>query len=164
MKTIKTLSFIALTFSCGLIAVAQAGQTYTLKGDSQAGARLHTVNAHANVPFDKHYYELTRSQREIYRARFDSISATQVPPFPRNGLQAVYGPLMDANERGVRGKLKLNLEVNEQGQVANLTVVDAPNKQLAAASVKALRDTKFDPGYCAGEPCKMTFPVQITYQ
>lgn len=164
MKTIKFSTLIALTFSCGLTAAANAGQTFTLKGDTSAGARSQSVGAHASVPFDKHYYELTDSQRELYRARFDSISATQVPPFPKNGLQSVYGPLMDANERGVTGTLKLNVEVNERGQISNLTVIDAPSSHLATASAKALRNTKFDPGYCAGQPCKMTFPVQVTYR
>ena len=164
MKTIKTLSLIALFISGGLTTAANAGQTFTLKGETQSGARQQSVDAHASVPFNKRYYEFTEAQRELYRARFDSISATQVPPFPRNGLQDVYRPLMDANERGARGFLNVNVEIDARGQVSNLTVLDAPNKQLAAASAEILRNTKFDPGYCAGEPCKMTFPVQINYR
>jgi hypothetical protein len=164
MKTNKALSLIVVTIGFGLTTAAYAGQTYTLKGESPTGTRLQSVDAHANVPFDKRYYELTESQRESYRARFDSIGATQVPPFPRNGLQDVYRPLIDANEKGVRGVLNVDVVVDEQGRVAKLNVIDAPNNQLAAASAKILRNTQFDPGYCAGEPCKMTFPVQITYR
>ena len=164
MKLTKTLALFAVVISFGLTTLANAGQTFTLKGTAPAGARLHSINAHANLPFDKRYYELTQEQRDLYRARFDSISATQIPPFPRNGLQAVYKPLMDANLRGVRGQLNVNVEIDASGQVSGFTVLNAPSKQLAKMSEKILRSTQFDPGYCAGEPCKMTFPVQISYR
>ena len=164
MKTIRYNFLIAALISASLTSVASAGQTFTLKGESPTGTKLQSVDAHASLPFDKRYFELTEAQRSTYRARFDSISADQIPPFPRNGLRDVYRPLIDANEKGLSGYLQVDVQVNAQGEVEDLTVLESPSNQLALASEKILRNTKFDPGYCAGEPCKMTFPVQIKYR
>lgn len=164
MKPNKKHLLIAAIIGVGLNSAAFAGNTYNLRGDAPSGTKLQPVYAKAALPFDKRYFELTDEQRAQFRARFDSISASQVPPFPRNGLQDLYKPLIDANEKGESGVLQLNVVVNAQGQVEATTVVNAPSKQLAEASVVALRGMEFDPGYCAGEPCEMTFPVQINYR
>lgn len=164
MKTKRLHLVIAMITSVGLSAAATAGQTFTLKGDTQTGSRLQSVDAHASLPFDKRYYELTDQQRDSYRSRFDAISVNQVPPFPRNGLQDVYRPLIDANEKGLRGLLNVNVTINKLGQVEDLEVLSSPSNQLAEASAEALRNMQFDPGYCAGEPCKMTLPIQINYR
>ena len=164
MKTKLLHLVITAIMSVGLSATAIGGQIFSLKGNSPTGTRLQSVDAQASIPFDKRYYELTELQRDAYRSRFDSISANQIPPFPRNGLQDVYRPLINANEKGVRGLLNVTVTINELGKVEELLIIDSPNNQLAKASAEVLRNTQFDPGFCAGEPCKMTLPIQINYR
>ncbi len=164
MKTTRFTWLISVLIGLGLSSAANAGKTYTLKGDAPTGTLLQSIDARSQLPFDKRYFELTDEQRTMYRARFDSISASQVPPFPRNGLREVYRPLIDANKKGARGVLTVNVKVNKSGQVEDLTVINSPNSQLADASERILRNMQFDPAYCAGEPCAMNFPVEINYQ
>lgn len=168
MKTNRQNRLIAGLMSIGLCmtlsATASAGHSYTLKGEAPTGTLIKSPLAKANVPFNKHYYELSESERDSYRARFDSLESNQVPPFPRNGLRDVYRPLIEANELGKPGRLNINLDINEQGQVENIQLIDAPSKELAAASEKILRSMQFNPAYCAGDPCSMTFPIKITYK
>lgn len=165
MKNNRLHLVIAAIISVGLSTTAIAGQTFTLKGNnSPTGTRLPSISAHASLPFDKRYYELTQIQRDIYRSKFDSIGVNQVPPFPRNGLKDVYRPLIDANDKGLRGLLNVNVTINKRGEVVDLVVIDSPSNKLAKASAEVIRNTQFDPGYCAGEPCKMTLPIQINYR
>lgn len=163
MKTTGLTMLIGMIISLGLTASAFAAQKYTLKGDTPTGTRLQQIDAIAKLPFDKKYFQLTAPQREAYRARFIGIAKDQVPPFPRNGLQDIYRPLIDANHSGASGQLRINVVVNEQGEVEEMEVLNAPNARIAEASKAAIRKTVFDPAYCAGAPCKMMVPVQIKY-
>jgi hypothetical protein len=163
MKTKQFTAMIGTVIGLSLSVSAFAGQQYALKGDTPTGTRLQQIDATAALPFDKQYFELTEQQRDTYRARFSGIESDQVPPFPRNGLQEVYRPLIDANNNGVSGQLSLQVVINELGQVEDLTVLNAPNANVAEKSAAAIRNTQFEPGYCAGAPCKMTLPVQIKY-
>ena len=163
MKSTKLIVMIGTIIGLGLSTTAFSAQQFALKGETPTGTRLQQIDATASLPFDKRYFELTEQQRADYRARFSGIQQDEVPPFPRNGLQEVYRPLIDANKNGVSGQLTLNVVVNELGQVEDLKVLDAPNSQVADDSAEVLRKTQFEPAYCAGAPCKMTFPVQIKY-
>lgn len=163
MKSTKLTMMIGTIIGLSLSTSAFSAQQFALKGETPTGTRLQQIDATAALPFDKRYFELTEQQRTDYRARFSGIQQDQVPPFPRNGLQEVYRPLIDANKNGVSGQLKLDVVINELGQVEELNVVNAPNAQIAEDSAEALRKTQFEPAYCAGAPCKMTFPVQIKY-
>lgn len=163
MKPNRTPIIVGL-LALGLTTSALASQTYTLKGAPVSGSQFDTVLGKGSLPFDKRYFELSESERSNFRARFSAIDNTQIPPFPRDGLGAVYRPLIEANEVGAKGKLNVMLEINERGQVEELTIVNAPNTYLANATYKALKKTKFEPAYCAGEPCKMEFPVQVTFK
>lgn len=142
---------------------AYAGQQYKLKGDAPTGTLIPTVEAVGTIPFDKRYVELDKQQREQFRARFGEIANSVVPPFPRNGMQDVYRPLIEANDRAARGTLSVNVLVDEHGQVTDLEVVDSPSPRLSSATQSALRDTQFDPAICDGAPCAMEFPVQIKF-
>jgi outer membrane biosynthesis protein TonB len=146
------------------IAYAATSQ-YQLKGSAPTGTKIASVDATSSIPFDKQYYEFSANEREAFRSRFDQISKHDIPPFPRHGMQSIYKPILAEHKKTAKsGKLSVIATVDKTGRVTQLSVVESPNKRLAKVSAEVLRDTKFSPAFCDGEPCQMTFPVELTFQ
>ena len=167
MKIVKNL----LPALFGTIVIASAGiasaanTQYQLKGNAPTGTKIASVDATSSIPFDKQYFEFSASERESFRSRFDQISKSDVPPFPRHGMQSIYKPILAEYKKTAKsGKLSIMATVDKTGRVTQLSVVESPNKSLAKVSAAVLRDTKFNPAFCDGEPCEMSFPVELTFQ
>jgi len=164
-KSIVALSALYLVLTCLSIANASTDKNYyTLKSAAPTGTKIQSVDAKSVIPFDKRYFELSDSEKEIFRAKFKNISSTEIPPFPRSGLKAIYKPLIEQFKNlSAQGSLSLTVMVDENGRVTDFTVLQSPTRRLTKASQKILQNTLFDPAFCAGEPCDMEFPVTINY-
>lgn len=164
----KTKLAMILLAAFGTVSVANAATSshqYSLKGDAPTGTKLQSTIATSAVPFDKRYFELNDSEKATFRAQYDQLATTVIPPFPRAGMQAIYKPIIEAQQKSTsRGNLSLKVVVDENGRVEDLSVAESPNRHLAKASADILRRTQFDPAFCAGVPCKMEFPVEIKFQ
>jgi hypothetical protein len=164
-KNKPIVASFALYIALAITSIANASVEkayYTLKSAAPTGTKIQSIDAKSAIPFDKRYFELSKSEKEIFRSKFENISSTEIPPFPRSGLKAIYKPLIEQFKiLSVRGSLSLQVMVDENGQVTDFTVLQSPTSRLSKASEKILKNTLFDPAFCAGEPCKMGFPVTI---
>ena len=169
MKTLTTLLLSAsLALSIQIASASTASKTYSLTGEARSGSLIPPVAATSNVPFNKRYEDLTLSQQELVKAKFDQLADNARPPFPARGLADVYKPLIKANKiYGDNQPLSVRLNVNSKGKVDRVTVNQASgtpaNPELVAYLDKKLRRTAFEPAYCGDSSCSMDFPIEISF-
>ena len=164
----KTIRFHALLITACLsfsIATAAASQKqYTLKGDAPTGTLIKTTDLTSSLPLNKRYFQLDDTEKSIYRSKYQSLSSSVIPPFPSKGLGSIYQPIVQEHKKSARkGTLLVTAVVDKNGQVESLSVHKSPSRHLAKASAAVLRNTQFDPAFCAGEPCKMEFPLRVEF-
>ncbi|MEM7359620.1 MAG: energy transducer TonB [Pseudomonadota bacterium] len=143
-------------------SVAAAQKQFKLRGDPMEGTKMRSVDATSPIPFDKTYDELTDEQKEIFRATYGGLKDTEQPPFPKEGTQSIYKPLIKAHKDIARaGTLFLVAMVDEKGKVENVAVYESPADSMTQFATAVLFNTEFDPASCDGEPCKMEFPFEF---
>jgi hypothetical protein len=149
-------------------AGAQASQPeYGIKFEDPpagSGIRREAVRG-SRVPINRTYRELTPEQRAIVHGWYESIAPGDEPPFPAEGMK----PILDAVRKAqakllVTGELFLIATVEKTGEVSSVKAVGSPSPEMTqfAAAVVAL--TKFKPAVCAGQPCKMEFPLCYVFR
>jgi len=128
-------------------------------------ARYGTVTVgSANVPFDRSYAELTREQQRSFKSWYERMSDADEPPFPVEGLRAVYGPIAEAQIlAGTRGDLFLEVVVDSTGIPQQVRVFRTPNPRIAQAIGAIAMLVRFKPAVCQGQPCRMSFPISVRF-
>ena len=137
-------------------------KTYKLLGDPPAGSKFRSVDAVALIPFNKEYEQLTATQQKIFRDSYGGLADTEKPPFPINGTQSIYRPIVKGHKEIARaGKLFLVAIVDKTGKVENVKVYNSPADSMTQYATTVLFNTEFTPANCAGQPCKMEFPFEF---
>jgi hypothetical protein len=120
-----------------------------------------------SLPLNRSYRELTLEQQQAFKSQYEAMPLDDEPPFPVNGLQAVYQPIVKAIERGVlqesRGPLAMDVEVDEQGKATSVQVFSSPDKTTTQLVASVLMFIPYKPAICQGKPCKMGFPVRLQF-
>lgn len=75
------------------------------------------------------------------------------PPYPE-----------DARRLGLEGRVKMNIFIDENGYVSKVTIISSPHKSLSAATIKALKETRFRPAKINGEPRAVTMRFAIKFK
>ncbi|PSL84186.1 hypothetical protein C7T35_13405 [Variovorax sp. WS11] len=70
----------------------------------------------------------------------------------------------EARRTGIKGRVIVELEVDERGNVARTTVIGEPHKLLADAAVSAVSRWKFRPHTYRGTPVKVRLRQPITFR
>lgn len=139
-----------------------AKEKFRIMGDPAAGSKFRPVEVESPIPVDKRYSELTEEQKNIFRAGYGVLSASEQPPFPKKGLESIYKPLIEGHTKVARGgTLFLIAMVNEKGKVENVAVYESPADMMTQLANTVLFSTEFDPASCDGKPCKMEFPFEF---
>jgi len=164
LKTvISTLSVTGIILVSNLVT-ANTNKTYHLTGDPVAGTKIKTVIASSPIPFNKNFAALSSEEQTLFKTRFDDLSITDTPPFPKLGLRALYRPIVEANQAiDAPGSLKLTATVNVNGFVETIKIVNSPDAKLTSVAKTVLLNTRFDPASCNGIACNMEFPLEITF-
>lgn len=68
-----------------------------------------------------------------------------------------------AKKRGAKGVVVAQVNVNEQGEVAQVTVLEAPDPLIKEAVVKALERWRFDPPTIGGKPVRIRGKLTFYY-
>jgi len=165
MKHWATLSFaVVLCVS----AAAADGQRYQLKPEDKNifgftyGSR--EGNAEYVVPFDKAYAELTAAHQSQLKAAYVDMGEGDEPPFPVGGLKAIYEPITDGQQRlHASGQFRADVEVNEHGAPISMAVYRSPSRTVTKFVSSVVMLTRFKPALCSGTPCRMGFPVRMTF-
>ena len=121
-------------------------------------------NAVGAIPFDRPYSALTKEQRAQVRSCYVKLGETDEPPYPLDGLQAIYDPIVEAQKYlRVEGEFSADVEVNAEGVATTITILRTPSKKVTdfVASVALL--AKYKPAICEGAPCAMGFPIRMGF-
>ena len=138
------------------------GKKYKLMGDPPAGSKFRSVDAVASIPFNKEYEQLTSGQQKIFRDSYGGLADSEKPPFPVDGTQTIYRPIVKGHKEIARaGKLFLVAIIDETGKVETVQVYDSPAESMTQYATTVLFNTPFVPATCAGKPCKMEFPFEF---
>ena len=169
-RTSNTISKTAtgILVSTALLSISSASAStseYRLMGKAQNGSKIMKVDARSPLPFNKRYQELSVKQQALFNAQFEGLASNDRPPFPTKGLSSIYQPILNHNKNlSNHGVLNMAIAVDENGNVDRVTVIDTPSEELQRKASKVLRNIKFEPASCAGDPCAMNFPVRLVLQ
>lgn len=146
-----------------LTSTAVAAQKeYRLMGENRQGSKFRQVDAVSPIPFDKSYKQLNTSQKEAFRATYGGLAENEKPPFPVEGTQAIYKPIIKGHKEIARaGNLFLIAMIDETGKVENVSVYESPDSRMTEFASAVLFNTEFEPATCGGNPCKMEFPFEF---
>lgn len=156
-----------LAFAC-IDASAADPQRYQLTEDTKLFGFIpgHTVaNAEFVIPFDKPYEQLTPSQQGRLRSAYVEMGAGDEPPYPIGGLKTLYEPIVQGQQRLLTsGVFRAEVEVDPDGTPIAIAVYQSPSKAVTRFVGNVVMLTKFKPAICSGTPCKMGFPIHITFE
>jgi hypothetical protein len=113
-----------------------------------------------NLPYD----QLPEADKRALHSWWEPMQQGDEPPFPSEGLQALYGPVRKAsNALHDLGQLYAIATVEKDGNVSQARVLSSPSTQMADFTAKLLLLTKFKPAICNDQPCRMDFPLQVRF-
>jgi TonB family protein len=70
----------------------------------------------------------------------------------------------EARKAKVMGTVLLDAVITEEGVVDQVKVVESPDEQLAEAAVAAVKQWRFDPALCDGEPVAVWYKLTINFK
>ena len=164
-------SLLAL-LTIAITAAAQADETlpppqYSIKQSvSDTGTRIPRKIVQASaIPLNRSYAQLTEEEQRLVKSQYEAMLPLDEPPFPAAGLRPIHEAIAEIQRRLLaKGKLSMDAEVDAQGAVTSVSVYESPDPKLTQASATVLMLTKFKPAVCQGAPCKMSFPLRVTFQ
>lgn len=164
------LTLCAAALAAGAVApppaLAQGSEPprYTIKEElPRTGSNLRRDALTAALPLNQRYEELSPEDRRRFHARYVQLGPGDEPPFPEDGLIAVYGPLHKALrlQRDPRGVLEAIVHVDAAGRATQVEIMSSPTPELAKLTILIGMELRFKPAKCAGVACAMGFPVQL---
>ena len=154
-----TISF--LIFSSFTVLADE--ELFYIEGAARPGSKFKVIEAKSKVPFDKSYFELTENQKEIFRENYSGMPKTDAPPFPKEGLQAIYLPIIKGHrKKPVESDIFAIAVVSSFGKVVKVDVYKAPHRKMAELVSAVIFRTQFDAAICDGSPCAMEFPLEMS--
>jgi len=152
------------------LATAQGGgdsEQFALKKDVDFSSIFPRGGADAvgPIPFDKSYGQLTAAQQNRFKLFYVALGEGDEPPFPMQGLGALYRPVTQAQQKLlVSGEFRADAEIDKEGNVVSVAVLQSPNEQVTRFMANVLLLTKFKPALCHAQPCSMGFPVKVSFK
>jgi hypothetical protein len=164
---------VATTLGCATRSVQPTetsppaiGAPYKLRSNPKfLGMTFETVlgNGTSEVPFDKHWEELTTDEQRIIRGRSPNLRPTDEPPYPAGGLAALMDPIAQGIGSTLNGEgaYEGKVLVDKDGVAQTVTLVRAPHVRTARFIGQVALLTKFKPGKCDGTPCEMVYVLRV---
>jgi TonB family protein len=127
-----------------LTACAVNNTQYALDSDGIRMDKAAAERAHANAPLVSVTVQLDKPPK-ILRSVF--------PPYPQVLIQ-----------NNIVGSVTVQFDVEPDGTVSNPIVVDSPHAELAAITMQAIKQWKFDPAISGGKPVRVRGQQTFRYQ
>ena len=147
-------------------AAAAASEHFKMKSDdASVGSNIrHDIATSNGIPFDKSYAEMTPAQQALVRARYVLLEDGDEPPYPLDGVQQQFKWVTQAAEKldGPTGRLRLLVQVDSTGKASAVSLFETPDRKLGEVATMMLLETKYKPAICAGKPCAMAYPFELT--
>jgi hypothetical protein len=117
-----------------------------------------------DIPFDKRYAELTQEQKNKFKSQYQSMSDDDEPPFPIDGLDGLYKPIIEAMQSlRLQGPLDMEVEVDSTGKAKSVSVRKSPGPAVTDVAAAALMFHTYKPAVCSNKPCASVFPLQADF-
>lgn len=167
---LRSLATAAVLVTCSVVFADDRPPVYNFKLEEPitgSNIRHLVLRSDSRVALNRSYAELSEGEKAIVRSRYESMAPGDEPPYPVDGLLPIYEAIAKASRhlggRGLRGNLMLVATVNSDGEVGQVQLVGeaVPGIDQIAAHVLAI--TKFKPALCNGQPCKMDFPLRLSF-
>lgn len=132
------------------------------ENDPIVGSSIRKVFIRSELPPQRSWAELDAQERRVLTDRYERLGPGDEPPFPQRGLFTLLRQL-DLMQRTVpvEGELSVVATVDASGKVERVTVLRSPHPGATRLLAINLMDTSFKPARCAGEPCRMEFPLRL---
>lgn len=161
MQGLKLLLLAGLGFA-SLPAIAVAQDLVTIP---KVGTQALPSTADDTIPLDKPWAKLTRAQQAIVRSWYDGLSASDEPPYPIDGLQAIFSEITKVQAAvPVAGAFYAAAHVDARGKADRVTIYELPDPRLKDVLSFILIKTEYKPAKCSGKPCEMDFPIQAGFE
>jgi hypothetical protein len=159
---------ISLSFFAAIPVLAADAERYQLKEDTRNFLGFNVTNPEGNaeyvLPFDQPYEQLSAKHQHLLKEFYVEMGEKDEPPYPVGGLKTLYEPITEGQQRLMAsGSFNADVEIDAQGNPMALAVYRSPSKAVTRFVSKIVMLTKFKPALCAGAPCKMGFPVRVSF-
>lgn len=144
-----------------------AAPEYGVRLESAAtGSSVRRYNlAPSPVPINRSFSELSAEERDTVRLWFESLKTSEEPPYPVEGLRPIYAAISRAQQFILTwGRLKARAWIDVTGNVDRIEFFELPDPRLREVVTATLFPMKFKPALCAGRPCEMEFPIDVTFK
>ena len=164
---LKCLLFASLLLGAD-VALAEDDAVFRFRGADYVATGSHVVRHltwSSKLPFDKSYAELTASQQAYIRDQYTGLSPEEVPPFPVDGLRAIFR-IVDKSADQLVGRPEIGplvavAKVDESGAALSVSVFKTPSAAATAAISYALMNTEFKPARRSGTPVAMDYLLSV---
>lgn len=159
------LAFAASTVAPSLL-LAEAGEApqYTMREERpRTGSNLRRETLSATLPLNRRYEDLAAEDKRRFHASYELLGPGDEPPFPADGLGAIYTPLHKAIPllRDARGVLEAIVYVDASGRASQVEILSSPAPELSKLAALVGMETRFKPAKCGGTACPMGFPIKL---
>lgn len=153
-----------LATACLVPTFAQAPPAeYGIRFDSpEPGSMIRRQAVRGSVlPINRTYAQLTAEERAILHGWYENIPPGDEPPFPAEGLKPVFEAFRQGQAKfPATGEMFLIATVEADGKVSEVKVIGSPSPEMVKFAASVLILTRFKPGVCGGQPCRMEFPLR----
>jgi TonB family protein len=101
------------------------------------------------------------SEEKLKTVSADSICDEITHPVVVEKINPKYPP--SAREEKVMGNVIVETVITEDGIVDEIKVVDSPDERLSSAAVEAIKQWRFDPALCDGEPVGVYYNLTVKF-
>ena len=107
--------------------------------------------------------ELVPSKPKVLMAKSNEVPCTEelVKAVPLTRPSPKYTP--EAENAGVEGKVRLDLKVNELGEVESAKILSGLGYGLDESAIQTVKHWKFRPATLCGKPVAATFVVSVVF-
>lgn len=168
MKTVAVLSAVLMA-SAVLPARAQGAlpaESFTLKQSAPSlGSNIRRENVTSSMPLNRRWADLAPEHQRSFKSQYEVMGNGDEPPFPLEGLVAIYEPLKKGMEKlGSLGSLEMHVEIDATGEAREVKVLHSPDSRMTRYAASVLMLTKYKPALCAGVPCAMAMPIRVDFK
>jgi hypothetical protein len=160
---IRSFAAAALIAVATVPAIGQdTAPQHSIKRAPAPGSLIQRTGATSpDIPLNRRYADLTEGEKAIVRGWYETLKPGDEPPYPERGMRPMVEAMMKFQGRlGFEGELHLDATVGPDGRVSAVKVMRTPDAEMSRLAATVLVDTPFKPALCAGQPCRMDFPVR----
>ena len=148
---------------CCTAALAAQPPVYKFRDLPRTGSHLPRNVATSPLPFDKRYGDFTEAQKNVLRAQYEQLDASDEPPFPVHGLGPLFRIVAKLDRSVLKaGPVKAAVQVDPEGKPVSVRVLDAPNDYLTDFIANLLMMERYKPALCKGQPCGQDYLLLAT--